>query len=365
MLTELSHLKLHDVVSALEYDSGQAIHFTGGQIAVSCSGELVINSAFGYDGTGEAVTSDSVFSIYCATKPLLALLLGMLDERGILSIDISIGSVVPGLRARVAGLKLTDILSQSACLVRPLGIEGILGYAILKNSIVGEIEAGFGYNRPNYTGYSEFAGWYLLQQVVETVCRRPVSSLINEEIIGPLGLQDEIFVDTIHMAPTSSSRIRTNISLGQKSPKAMLIESTQIFRKYAGEGIGGFASARGLCRLYAALGDLALGRESALAITPQSFRKLIASRERAFDILLQRDCSFGLGFMTDLQSHNFGLAISPSAFGHVGLMGMTVAFSDPSRDLSVAWHTNGLVPNDASVGPRRIDLMDRLYEALE
>ena len=62
--------------------------------------------------------------------------------------------------------------------------------------------------------------------------------------------------------------------------------------------------------------------------------------------MLQRECEFGLGFMTNLVDHRFGVECSPESFGHSGNVGSSFAFADPERHLAVAVIFNGIVDQD-------------------
>lgn len=338
--------------------------FTAMQLSVAVRGESVLESAFGYDGVGRLVEADSLFSIYCAAKPLLALLLALLEDRGILPLATTVDSVIPGVKPRVGRLTCIDILSQAACLIQPRGVEGILACAMLKEALASTFDVGPGSSNPACTGYSEFAGWYLLSEIVRRVTGVPVGSLIETEILRPLGLQPEMHSDMTDMSAKAVGRIRSNVSLRDERRMAALIEGTAVYRKYGGNGIGAFSSMRGLSSFYGTLMRLGEGHESSLGLRPVTLRKLTSSSDRKFDVLLQRRCSFGLGFMTDLESHHFGSYISDAAYGHVGMMGMTVAFADPVNGLSVAWHTNGMVVGDTHVGDRRVERVEALYRSL-
>ena len=74
---------------------------------------------------------------------------------------------------------------------------------------------------------------------------------------------------------------------------------------------------------------------------------LTANEPRRWDRSLKRSCSFGGGWLTDLESHGFGSRLSPSAFASVGLTGMTCCWAEPELDLVVAYHLCGV--SDTSI----------------
>ena len=73
------------------------------------------------------------------------------------------------------------------------------------------------------------------------------------------------------------------------------------------------------------------------------------ARPSVYDKVLNRECSFGLGFMTELRQHTFvGDRYSSRAFGHSGNVGTSFAFADPEHDLTVGVVFNGMVDYEAA-----------------
>lgn len=81
------------------------------------------------------------------------------------------------------------------------------------------------------------------------------------------------------------------------------------------------------------LGRVARGDSAPLAaiVSPEVARHLTAAGPMRWDRHMQRSCSFGRGFMTQLGSHMFGPGWSDTAFGQAGLSGMTTVACDPER----------------------------------
>jgi hypothetical protein len=81
------------------------------------------------------------------------------------------------------------------------------------------------------------------------------------------------------------------------------------------------------------------------------------------DRVLERVCSYGLGFMTPLHEHAFGEQCSETSFGHSGNIGASFAFADPEHGLAVGIVFNGLVGHEAAFLRRR-SLVGALYADL-
>jgi CubicO group peptidase (beta-lactamase class C family) len=87
-------------------------------------------------------------------------------------------------------------------------------------------------------------------------------------------------------------------------------------------------------------------------------------REPEFDVVLDRVCAYGLGFMTRLEQHAFGDGCSPQSFGHSGHVGTSFAFADPERSLAVGVVFNGIVDYEMAFVRRR-GLLRALYRDLD
>ena len=87
-------------------------------------------------------------------------------------------------------------------------------------------------------------------------------------------------------------------------------------------------------------------------------------RPPTYDRVLDRVCPYGLGFMSSLEQHAFGMDCSPESFGHAGYAGASFGFADPARELSVGVIFNGVVGYESAFLRRRA-LTRALYADLE
>ena len=127
---------------------------------------------------------------------------------------------------------------------------------------------------------------------------------------------------------------------------------------------GGYTNARDLAQLYSAILERLAGNAQPLP-TAATLRQFCSpARPVVFDEVLDRECSYGLGFMTDLSQHAFGDRCSTSSFGHSGNVGSAFAFADPERALAVGAVFNGLVGHEAAFLRRRA-FLNTLYRELD
>ena len=338
---------------------------TGGQLSVWHHNQEIINCGIGEDGVGLSIDQDSLFAIYCAAKPFLAVLMELLDYSSVLSFDTMIGNVLPDVRPRLRTVTIREILTHRACLIRPSGPEGIVGSAVVKDELLNGIELGPGYGRPGLGAYSEWAGWYVLAKVVERVTGTCAADLVDRDVVVPLGLAGEVVANMPVMTLRDVGRIRCNVAERSGRLTAAVFERTSLYRRYGGGGIGAFATMSGVARFYKAVLESQGSSRFLLGVPGARIRShLLLDDGERFDLLMQRQCSYVSGFMTRLRSHGFGQVVSNGAFGNLGLTGMTVAFGDPSSDLAVAWHRNGISPGDPDADGRSF-LIDAIYDAIE
>ena len=93
---------------------------------------------------------------------------------------------------------------------------------------------------------------------------------------------------------------------------------------------GGYTTADDLARLYALLRPTRRRRPPLPAVVGHPAPVHHLDGPDRFDEVLDRDCEYGLGFMTGLAGHAFGRWCSPSSFGHSGNVGASFAFADPT-----------------------------------
>jgi CubicO group peptidase (beta-lactamase class C family) len=117
---------------------------------------------------------------------------------------------------------------------------------------------------------------------------------------------------------------------------------------------GGYTNARDLATFYSTLLDRLTGDGNDVLPTAATLARFCSTvRAPVFDVVLDRVCPYGLGFMTSLDQRAFGEMCSPTSFGHSGHAGTSFAFADPERDLAIGVVFNGLVGYDAAFLLRR------------
>ncbi|HEY7069107.1 MAG TPA: serine hydrolase domain-containing protein [Acidimicrobiales bacterium] len=357
--------RLEAVRARVEADVAEGLFATGGQLYVSVDREPVLDLAVGVDGIGAEVGDRSLFAVYCAAKPVFAVALATLVDEGEVSLDDRLGDVVERpLHPALAGLAVSQLLDHSA------GLHGLDAHAYMAASTEGQTQLVLGSRpAPGWTpghgvAYAQVTPWDLLGLAVEDLAGVPVRRFVAERVLGPARAGDELFVaglgddDFVRLR----DRLAVNIYLEGPAGDPILAERTRRFRCVASPAVGSTASARGLGRFYELCLDIWHGRSEVLS--PGTLELFAASRNRGHDPVMGRECSYGYGFMTDLEGHEFGPLCGRRAFGHTGYGGMTAAMCDPDSGLVIAFHFNGRIDADSAVNYRRPSLVTSIYRAV-
>ena len=270
---------------------------------------------------------------YCCTKPLLGLAFGLLVDR----FDIAMGT-----RIRLAssspgddGVPVPALLNHTAGLGAPRAIDWRVRRAEDRATLRSRIAWS------SRAEYSEMAGGLLLEELIGTTTGRPAATFIEEEVLSPLGIADDLVVDPAR-AQEPGVRRRLSVPIAGLPERYVPMLSERVLLHDTGPTLGGLVTASGLCRLYAALERCISGIDIAGLPTPATTNALLDQRRGSVDDgVLEKRCDFAGGFMVRLADHGFGYRLSDRAFGHVGGNGPSLGFCDPASGLAAGIYLNG------------------------
>jgi len=342
----------------------------GAQLRVSRGGEPVADAALGESRPGVALTRNHLMLWLSSTKPVAAVAVGQLWERGRLELDDPVAAHVPEFAQNgKEGITLRHLLTHTGG-IRLLEV-GWPGKSW------GEIIARICAMKPEprwvpgqKAGYHLASSWFLLGEVIRRVDGRPFELYVREEIFGPLDMRDcwiGIPADC-WAAYRAEDRIAPMWNT-EKAPPEPYGWDTEERSTRPHPGGNGYGPLHELGRFYEML--LARGSfEGRRLLLPQTV-ELFTSRQREgmVDATFKHPIDWGLGFI--LNSNHYGAATvpygygphaSPSTFGHSGNRSST-AFADPVHQLAVALAFNGLPDNERH--ERRIRaVLGAIYEDL-
>jgi CubicO group peptidase (beta-lactamase class C family) len=337
----------------------------GAQLCVARAGEVLIDEAFGQAREGVAMTRDSLTLWFSAGKPITAVAVGQLVERGFLSWDTRVSDVIPAFAQNgKEGVTLRHLLTHTVGLRNADAIDGSLSWneqiaricelPLEENWIPGE-----------RAGYHVSGTWQLLGEIVRRVSGKPIDEFARANIFLPLGMLDSWLALTAEHANGYAERIAFvyDTSRGAVEPKHEWNSEDGLTRCRPGGSARG--PVRELARFYEAL-----LRGSENILQPDTVRTM-TSRQRAgmFDETFQFKMDWGFGFILNSNRDGFqmpygyGRHASRETFGHSGNQS-SCAFADPQHKLVVAWVCNGL-PGERKHQQRQRAINNAIYEDLK
>ena len=344
----------------LESDVADGHFCTGAQAYVSRHGEVLLDSAFGRDGIGRPMTTQTSSAVYCAIKPMITVLVLIAEQGGLLRLDSSLGELLPlENNPELAAVRLDDLLSHRAGMHLLRSVEiGALPPA-LRHKLAMEARPAPGWDRRRDGAYSEWLGFYLVARVLEAASGESLSGLLKAQLLDPLGI-DEVSLG--HGGDLAA--IGVNVRLEAGRPLPLLMERTPWFAAEPDPSLGAYATMRGLGRFYEWV-LATLKADASEILDPERLRFACKPQRPVLaDPILGIDADWGLGLMTGLRRLGFGPYVSAGAVGHTGQVGTSMAFCDPEHGLAAAILYNGVIDQATGVRIRRPAIVGAIYRDL-
>ena len=363
---------------ALERGIAEGLHL-GGQVYVSRSGRPVADFAFGERGPGETMTTDTLMIWMSSTKPVAAVAIAQLWERGLLGLDDPVARSIPEFAERGKDrITLRHVLTHTG------------GFRLLNvgwpEASWDEIVARICDSRPEprwepgrKAGYHLASSWFILGEVVRRLDGRPFNRYVREEVFEPLGMADSWVGMPYDRYLAYGPRLGKMYDTENGKCRARTLDR-EPHVVGCSPGGNGHGPIRELGRFYDALlvGGEWDGRR---ILRPQTVEALIAPhRVGMWDQTFKAYLDWGLGFIVNtapgsavlrppdrpqpaLLPYGYGRHASPRTFGHSGFQSST-AFADPVHRLVVAIVVNGN-PGEPRHTERFRDVTEAIYEDLD
>jgi CubicO group peptidase (beta-lactamase class C family) len=347
--------------------------FRGAQLAVYRRGRRVLDAGVGIarERTGVAVSPDTLFVMFSATKGLTALALLQLHERGALHWDEPVVKYWPEFAQLVpqkASVTIRQVLSHRGGF--PLGPAWLTtrffgDRAALRRAMQ---EVPLRFVPGERSAYHALNFGHVLGELVLRITGRDCGRLLREEVFEPLGLRDLYLglpadpalesrmawcYNDLGAMPTGAEppapqsadpavrEARLRERFGDTPERAHGFNRPETWRAVL-PAAGAIGCARDLARVYSVLAlggahggvELASREGLAAATTP-------VARPGEVDATLGLVMRWGTGFHMGM----YGRGSTLRTFGHAG-MGGQIAFADPERELAFAFLTNGELSDD-------------------
>lgn len=356
---------IDDVVALIERQRAEGLH-AGAQLYVSLWGEVVCDVAVGEARAGRALRSDDLMLWYSSTKPLTAVAVAQLLERGALALDDEVGRYVAGWGGGKERCTVRHVLTHMGGFAQAETFDDDVSWDEAVARIAAHRAA---YPPGTWASYHATSGWKILGEIVRVVDGRPIDTYLREEVMAPAGMasswlgvpladQDRLGERLVPLHWTG--HVMPVMADGAISMQPYHIEDIHDqpwHRAKVEPGAGGRGPASDLGRFYEAL---LVDHAERLFRRPLTLDLLTAChRSGVLDRIFLSSPPWGLGVQI---AGSMSGTIGYRAFGHSG-MASSRGLCDPVEGLVMVFVCNGLT------GPienrnRMTDVTNAVYAAV-
>ncbi|MBX7157086.1 MAG: beta-lactamase family protein [Verrucomicrobiae bacterium] len=335
---------------------------SGAQVYISYRGETVVDFAVGERSEGMALQSQDKMLWLSSGKPILAVAIAQLWEKGKMDWDEPIAKSWPEfgqggkesltvrhLLMHTGGMRGTDLIAFENLSWAQV-LEKICHTPREPNWIAGE-----------KAGYHRSGSWIILAELLQRVVNQNWQDYIRENIFLPAGMFHS------HMGLSRQELEREKVGeMFDTSLQPPQIHANHSVEKMAlsyKPGSNALGPIRELGFFYQALIQNKILKKETLDY-------LIARhRKGMWDHTFRQNMDWGLGFMLNAieadfvdKPYHFGRYASEKAFGHAGAQS-SFGFVDPAYDLIVSWVFNGM-PGEKVHHERTTKMNEAIYQDL-
>ena len=359
--------RLPATVAVLARGIEQGLH-VGAQAYVTRGGEAVADFALGLARPGVPMRRGTLMPWMSAGKPLAAVAVAQLWERGLLDLDDPVAKHIPEFGAK----------GKESITVRPLlthtgGFRAIVGRweeqpweRVVAAVCDAKVEPGWEPGRK--AGYHLATSWYVLGELVRRVDpdHRPYERYVRETVCDPVGMKDTWVGMTPETYRAYGERVGFiyDTQAGAKPQAAVEAEALATSCR-PGSGV------RGPVRELGGFYEMLLGRGrrgGERLLSPQAVEAIVSPhRVGMYDHTFRHVMDWALGFIVnsarygaDTVPYGFGPHAPDRTFGHGGSQCCT-GFADAENQLAVAIAWNGR-PGEAAHDRRLRETLAAVYE---
>lgn len=360
---------LEQAIHLLEEQRERGMH-DGAQLFAARKGQTLVDVAIGEAQSGIPLRTDSVMLWLSSTKPLTAVAIAQLMERGKLKLDDPVHSYISEFANNKESVTIKQVLTHTSGF--PMRTTSLL--RLTWDETIQTICAAPAEWEPGIAaGYHGLSGWSILGEVVRRVDGRPIEVYLDEEIMKPLGMNDS----SLGITDTRTAELGNRLScIAVKSDEELLTGlaswNDPDVRRLTLPGANGYGPAHDLGRFYLALWNggewegARILKKKTLDLFTTTHRRGMVDQSNSLTYGTEVRPAWGLGFMKgsdgeDPVSLRFGSLCTSAAYGHGGAFS-SIGFVEPLRDPVVVTITNGFVSNLDNTYRLR-DVSDAIHSA--
>ena len=328
--------------------------FPGGQIVIRHCGKLVYSEEIGIAcgfNDGEkcdkvAVKRDTLFNIFSASKPILALAIAILEDRGLLDVNAPVADIFPEF-ARNNKDKITtlDVLTHQSGVFFPEIMDPNNSEQWGNQEKIREIIANAIPTFPRGTlAYQPTEYGFILSEIVSQLTGQSTRDFINSNIFKPAGLPIIDF-ESNDMKNGKISRSywtgSKSFSIGEMNIASTYEDTYNSYQLLKTLIPGGLIDASRLAAFYEIFLRGGTAWDGTRIISAETLRKYTTHHISGLDKNVKFHLAYGRGIQVgkSLLPAIGGWFNTKPVFGHIS--NSAVGFGDYKKDLSVAIITNG------------------------
>jgi len=350
------------------WGAGEALYRTGVhpalQLCVRRHGKVVIDRALGHArGNGPKdrpetpkvlVTTDTPFCVYSTSKGITALVIHMLQERGVLDIDDRVTDYIPEYgRHGKERTTIGHVLAHRAAIPSlPRELLELDDFTDMEPMLAALYDAKPFVKPGTLLAYHAVTGGILLGEIVQRATGKSIREVMAQEILEPLGFRWGNYgvapedVDEVGLSYVTGPKLLPPVSnlveraLSQPIEKVVDLSNQPKFLTAVIPSATVITSANELSRFFEIFrcgGEM----DGVHVMSAQTLRRALTERSRLeIDLTLGFPTRFSYGLMLGAKVISpFGLD-TDLAFGHLGLINI-MGWADPERGVSVGLVNSG------------------------
>lgn len=301
------------------------------QLCVIKDGRVVVDRSFG-------CAPESLFWLFSASKPYVAILVHQLVESGVLHLDDEVAAYWPQFAGEGKdGITVRDVLRHRSGLTTVGSYLSDVRAMSDWDRSLRRIEQARRTYAIGTVAYSPLASGFVLGELVQRITRHPLPDVLREAVLGPLGVHNTYLGQPSELW---GRQVPLKVS-GVTGPVVQSILNRRSTREAVIPAGGVSTTARDLAELYLMLLRGGIGT-SGRVLRPESIAAAVTpTSEGEVDRWAQLPIRWGQGFQLARPDSAFGQLSSPRTFGHNG-SNCCIGWADPDRQLAYAYLTDHL-----------------------